>query len=330
MAGFEKLAEKAGAAADKGLGSTLMTLTTEGDAGPVVGDACLAVGEATAQLSRLEMSSHDELTAARVSADEAAQARNHRDPFARYEVRGQDEKQASMRRAQVCQYPGTECAGCRGMIAKGERITQAGGGTVHLRDECVKLAKVKLIEEAAAAKAFRKTREGAGLQSAKREAQLAHRFSDARLALCEACLDGKCKECKEARVMCSGAADVDGVRQPCGRGMHVSSCANISKHHGQVNMLICLKCRVSEMAPDCLGTVGTLVRAACRSMLIELACGATSTAKNVAEFERLEREWMAEMTTEMDSESLVNLREPRHSTESFIALSTYAHVPKAL
>ena len=325
MADFEKLAERVvvSAETDASLSSALVTSAVGEDASQGAGDARLALGEATAQLSRLEVSSHDELTAARASADEAALARNHRDPFTRPEVKGQDEKQVSMRRAHICQYPGTICSGCMGVIAKGERITQAGGGIVHLRDECVKLAKVRLIEEAAAAKAFRKTREGAGLQSAKREAQLAHRFSDARLALCAACLDGKCKECKETRVMCSGATDQDGVRQPCGRGIHVSSCASISKHHGQVNMLICLRCRVSEMAPDCLGTEGTLVKAACRSMLVELACGATSTAKNVAEFERLEREWMAEMTTEMDSEALVNLREPRHSTESFIAFCTW-------
>ena len=303
--------------------SALVESAIEGDAKQAEGSLPAAIDDATDQVARLGMKPLDELSAARVSADEAAQARNHRDPFARHEAKGTDEIQVSMRRAQVCQYPGTECAGCRGKIAKGERITQAGGGIVHLRDECVKLAKVRLVEEAAAARAFRKTREGAGLQSAKREAQLAHRFSDARLEICEACLDGKCKECKEERVMCAGVAGLDGVRQPCGRGMHVSSCANISKQHGQVNMLICVKCRVSEMAPDCLGTESTLVRAACRSMLIELACGATSTAKNVAEFERLEREWMAAMTAEMDSAALVNLREPRHSTESFIAFCTW-------
>ena len=121
----------------------------------------------------------------------------------------------------------------------------------------------------------------------------------------------------------AGARGEDGVRVPCGRGLHVTKCAHVARQHGEANMLVCVQCRVFEMAPDSLGTEATLVKAACRSMLVELACGAVSTARNVAEFERLEREWMAAMSIEFDSKALASLREPRHSAESFIAFCSW-------
>ena len=114
-------------------------------------------------LARLEISSAEELASARKSADEAVLARNHKDPFSQGEGGDSRGDQSNMRRGHFCQYPGTECAGCSGEIKKGEPITQAGKGIVHRRDNCIKLAKVKLIEEAASVKAARVSRHNVGL-----------------------------------------------------------------------------------------------------------------------------------------------------------------------
>ena len=66
------------------------------------------------------------------------------------------------------------------------------------------------------------------------------------------------------------------------------------------------------------GSQETLERYACRSMLLELSCGQASTAKSIAEFEDLERRWMASLIDEngLGAESVI---EPRRSEESFLA-----------
>ena len=53
-------------------------------------------------------------------------------------------------------------------------------------------------------------------------------------------------------------------------------------------------------------------------MLVELASGAEGTARNLAEFERLEREWMAHMSEDL-LDGATSLIEPRYSEESFVS-----------
>ena len=61
-----------------------------------------------------------------------------------------------------------------------------------------------------------------------------------------------------------------------------------------------------------------LRKSACRSMLIELSSGAEGTARNLAEFERLEREWLAYVSSDLP-DGAASLIEPRYSEESFVA-----------
>ena len=261
-----------------------------------------------------------DLARAKASAEEAVAARVHKDPFDSGLLQTVPmSTEASSKKPHVCRYPDMICAGCRMPIKIGAFMVPAGDGMAHKKDRCPELARSNLLQQVREQKERRLTRGDVALQSAKREAQLANRFSDSRLSMVRCCLDGKCNEHQEVRVMCRGAKGADGVRVPCGRGLHAKACAMVSSYHARTCIVVCVECRALEMAPDCLGTHETLLRSACRSMLVELACGSASTSKNVADFERLEREWMADMTLDSPPGVLSSLREPRHSVESMIA-----------
>ena len=266
----------------------------------------------------------EDLEKARVSAVEAAAARKHKDPFEHKEPTTAPTKvEASPSHIHRCRYPGMPCAGCGREFEIGDAIEPAGEGMACSNGRCVVLAKQNLYRAVQERRDARQRVGDASLQSSKREAQLAHRFSDSRLAMVMKCLDGRCMVHGKARVMCRGAKGPDGVRLPCGRGLHALECAKVSSYHAQSGIMICVECRAKEMAPDCLGEEEVLQRSACRSMLVELACGAASTSKNIADFERLEREWMAEMTLDSPPSVVLSLREPRHSVESFIAFALW-------
>ena len=48
-------------------------------------------------------------------------------------------------------------------------------------------------------------------------------------------------------------------------------CGHVSSYNAEVGVIICVHCRALEMCPSSLGTEQTLVKAACRSMLIDMA-----------------------------------------------------------
>ena len=83
--------------------------------------------------------------------------------------------------------------------------------------------------------------------------------------------------------------------------------------------MVCPYCRAEEASEVSCGTGDLLLRQGCRSMLLELSSGATKTAVNVAEFERLEREFV--LYTYQTNGTL--LREPRYNEESYIMWLTW-------
>ena len=262
----------------------------------------------------------EQLKEAQASAQEAAAARN-RPPPARAPQRPAELADARVRK-QVCRYPGMECAGCGVPFKLGETIAPGGDGLVHAnfkegaRNPCQEMAMKRLIEETKEAASKAKSKGDLKLQSDKRQAQLTHRFGADRIALAINCLDGKCKVHGEVRRMCMGARDSDGVRQPCGRGLHAMACGKISKAHAATALMVCVDCRVAEMSLVSCSSNSDLRERCCQSMLGELSTGETKTAKNVHDFEKLEKRFMADHA---GASGEVLIREPRYSEESYIA-----------
>ena len=228
------------------------------------------------------------------------------------------------RQRMLCRYPNMPCAGCGLEMAVGTTIAPAGDGMVHDNEQCKQLARTHLLNAVQESQVDRTQRKQKALDSEKRQAQIVHRFSDDRLEMVSRCLAGKCtvtcdsKGVEPIRIFCRGARGPDGVRVPCGCALHPVTCAQITVHQAKVGMMVCIQCRVLEMTEVSAGSTDTLRKAACRSMLLDLTTGATSTAKNVADFERLEREWMASMR-DREGKGAEHLRPPRESEESFKA-----------
>ena len=263
-----------------------------------------------------------ELREAIVSAAEAAAARSRPPVSGGFPNKkpAQDERA----RRQVCRYAGMQCGGCGNPFEMGEPIVPAGDMMAHApkpgeaKSRCEELAKQRILEEAKAAADARASSKQSKLTSEKKNAQLEQRFSDERIELVMKCLNGKCKCSGENRLMCKGARGEDcKTRFPCGRGFHATMCGGISSNRAKIGLMICAYCRAEEMGVVSLGSTQTAIKRGIQSMLTELSTGAEGTAKNVAEFERLEREFMATYMLQ-DGVGATGIREPRYSEESFI------------
>ena len=217
------------------------------------------------------------------------------------------------KRKMICRSPGVVCEGCELPILQNEEMAVFSCGVVHLRDACEELAREKKLS--ALADGRTKTREMVTLQSSKKEAQMAHRFSDARLGMIRKCLAGQCGVTHEPRVMCLG---------DCGLGLHAMTCAQVSQSRAKLGFLRCIECRMKAMSKSSQAEAGgvTQQKVACRSLLLELTSGAESTAKNLTEFERLQRLWLADMSAD-DPHGGADIIEPAHGEESFIGFLSW-------
>lgn len=208
-----------------------------------------------------------------------------------------------------------KCLGCGGaFVVDFSQMQAIGGGVVHAnKPRCAELARAKVIASIAGKK-VQIDPVVVELQSKKKEAQLAHRFSESRIGMILCCLEGKCQEIDEERMLCV---------QGCGRGLHGKACAQVSRARKKMGLFKCIVCRATDMQTHSCATLASiskvLQRSACQSMLVELTGGAESTAKNLVEFERLCKEWVAYMS-EGDTEVAGTLIEPAYSEESFLSL----------
>ena len=220
---------------------------------------------------------------------------------------------AAAMRKMICRSPAVMCAGCDMAIKVGEEMEAFSCGMVHLSPACKELAVTRALQTEGPASDSRSKREAerVRLQSAKKEAQMVHRFSDDRMDMVLRCLDGKCCETQETRVMCMGG---------CGRGLHALTCAQVSKARSKLGFLRCIDCRVGEMMSSSRAEPGGELhkRVACRSLLLELTCGAETTARNLTEFEKLSREWVVAMADGC-TDVAMDIIEPAHGEESFMA-----------
>ena len=136
-----------------------------------------------------------DLAAARISADEAAEARQRPPPPQAREARPAAPVDRAGPARVPCRYPGIECYGCSRGIKQGEQMVVVGDGYAHApppgeeQGSCVALARQRLLKETKAAADARKAR-SSKLSSDKRQAQLDHRFSPDMIGLAKKCLDG--------------------------------------------------------------------------------------------------------------------------------------------
>jgi hypothetical protein len=218
----------------------------------------------------------------------------------------------------LCRSPAMCCDGCgQGFIVNEDRMMAVGGGLVHAyKTRCIELARMKLadkVKEASENKRASKV-DTVELQSKKKEVQLAHKFSEARMEMIARCLRGECGEHDEPRMMC-----VEG----CGRGLHAKACAQVSKARRTMGLFKCTHCRMEDMQKSCCATPAApsqvMQRSSCQSMLIELTGGAETTAKNLTEFETLSKRWLHEMSAG-DPERAAGIVEPAYGEESFLSL----------
>ena len=133
-------------------------------------------------------------------------------------------------------------------------------------------------------------------------------LSAMQMAAVKKCIDGLCDDskCRFAKTKCSH----------CPRGLHVAECASLGTARAALGVLKCMYCRCEEMAPNREPTE-SLLRTATQSMLVHLSQGAETTAKVVADFNRLEQQFVLEKNLSSLEGSL-----PRHNAESLINFLT--------
>ena len=252
-----------------------------------------------------------ELLDARASAQEAADARTYP---ARATAPATDPTEARLPQVsregrQLNRYHGTLCEGCHLTIEWGSWMVSGGRAMCHDSHECVALAERELTESVAAKQSAAAERAKGPAASEKREAQLAHRFSDERCRNLRECIEGRCKA-TGTRTWCTAG---------CGRGVHVTSCLQMSSARATLGAFKCGDCRAEEMMPYSCSLPPGLVKEGDKSSMAELSTGAEGTAKGYAEFARLERLWLAHMVERTEGVTMSSFILPRHGIESFLS-----------
>ena len=240
-----------------------------------------------------------ELAAARQSADEAAGLKKIVEKPARQERAKSSPVAPVIRGVARCRYAGQHCEGCNSLFIVGERIVAGCRAMVHPNDRCLSLAKEKLTTKVNIK------------DSTVAAARLSSLTDGERLVNARRCLEGKCCESTEAKVLCL---------KGCGRGVHLVACLNTSAHYAAAGRLICLACRLGEIMieGELSKAPASLVQRVTLAMVAELTTGAVSTAAGRDQFASLERRWVSEMMADgADGTPLVKL--PRHNIESFLA-----------
>lgn len=258
------------------------------------------------------------LERAKVSAKEAADLKKLKElPGARGKsVKGQSAGESSKPdppRIQICRYAGMKCEGCKGGFRLGERIEAGFRSLVHLNPRCRVLAGAKFNEvalEERTARAKEKIK-GSSLRNEILQARLDEKMGETRLQGVRRCIDGRCEETNEQRLMCL---------RGCGRGAHLMSCLQTSSYYQAAGRLICYVCRLEEiLGENQSGKAGrSLVDNVTRSMIGELTTGAISTAAGRSQFATLERKWVSSMLGP-DGGSAAEIKLPRYNVESFMA-----------
>ena len=266
-------------------------------------------------------SAEDALRAARVSAAEAAGARvrpAHVIP-ARLEASGGMEKPKVRF---FCRYSQQVCEGCTGLLGFGKLCQPGGRSMVHPNERCLQLAEHKLMSEVSSkGRAPASGTEGCPTHQdlpealSRQEALAKHRLGPERKERVLLCLEGRCKESDEPRLMC---------RKGCGRGLHAAACGSFSKGVIALGNLVCPFCTAAGMLVDGSEPPRSLVEAAVGASIIEMTTGASQTQTGYSDLVALERRWQETVCGTELAASQVKL--PHTCLESTISFLEWACV----
>ena len=259
-----------------------------------------------------------ELRAARVSADEAAGLRR-RPPPPPTVRKVRRAPVVNNRQPTVCRSSTQVCEGCDGRFKFGEKISTGFRSMVHPSTACLESARQSHSKRVADGREVEHPSgtKGDTCVSAVKECDKIKKVHFAalaegeRLVLVRDCLNGKCTETAETKVMCM---------RGCGKGLHLVACCRTSAAYAAAGRLICVDCRLKEIVQggNMRTAPATLVQQVTLAVVGELTTGAVSTAAGRNQFVSLERKWALE-TFKLGDGSPMMVKLPRHSMESFIA-----------
>ena len=178
-----------------------------------------------------------------------------------------------------CKYSEMLCEGCSGSIGWGKVMWPGGRGMVHPDEKCREMAELKLKLDGHGA---------TGNDSIKRQVQVTHRLSEARVGMALQCLEGCCASAvvNEVKTMCI---------RGCGRGVHIRACCGLSEGIAQLGNVTCAHCRAADLIEASCTPNAKVVRRMVESMLVELSTGQANTHKGYSDLAMLERRWQEEI-----------------------------------
>jgi hypothetical protein len=141
-----------------------------------------------------------------------------------------------------------------------------------------------------------------------KRAHLFEKLSDARLAMIDLCIAGKCGvDHDETSTKCLSG---------CGRRLHVETCAQMGRGFAALGNFRCVDCRLKELvvAGSTASPSAEIERVVRRTMVLELNQGKETTAAGFADYTQLEERYAMGMGKVLDGAAL---HLPRHNAESF-------------
>ncbi|KOO30544.1 reverse transcriptase family protein [Chrysochromulina tobinii] len=141
-----------------------------------------------------------------------------------------------------------------------------------------------------------------------KRAHLFEKLSDARLAMIDLCIAGKCGvDHDETSTACLSG---------CGRRLHVETCAQMGRGFAALGNFRCVDCRLKELVvPGSIASPSAEIeRVVRRTMVLELNQGKETTAAGFADYTQLEERYALGMGRVLDGAAL---HLPRHNAESF-------------
>ena len=171
-------------------------------------------------------------------------------------------------------------------------------------EEAARFIRQTTIERASEVVALGPTVKG----SLVKRAHLFEKLSDARLAMIDLCIAGKCGVDHDE----TSTACLDG----CGRRLHVETCAQMGRGFAALGNFRCVDCRLKELVVpgSTVAPSSEIERVVKRTMVLELNQGKETTAAGFADYTQLEERYAMGMGKVLDG-AVLHL--PRHNAESF-------------
>ena len=162
-------------------------------------------------------------------------------------------------------------------------------------EEAARFIRQTTIERASEVVALGPTVKG----SLVKRAHLFEKLSDARLAMIDLCIAGKCGvDHDETSTACLSG---------CGRRLHVETCAQMGRGFAALGNFRCVDCRLKELVVpgSTVAPSSEIERVVKRTMVLELNQGKETTAAGFADYNQLEERYAMGMGKVLDGAVLL-------------------------